>query len=160
VPHPAILRRQSSFFWPWRRSSPLRLSSWRGGSGSSRICRCTRVGVGLCFTRNAFHSTRRCTSSVQFWTIPAKPLRLMDECIVGAAAADILGDVGISSLARALILWIRPAFRAWRLSFPPTLILSFPLLFTSARTEAKPDVLEKWTYMHFSITCASIPQRN
>ncbi|KAH9953666.1 hypothetical protein BGW80DRAFT_503058 [Lactifluus volemus] len=48
---------------------------------------------------------RRCTSSVQCWAVLTKPLILTDECIIGAAAADILGDVGISSLPRVLIFW-------------------------------------------------------
>ncbi|KAH9979326.1 hypothetical protein BGW80DRAFT_1276909, partial [Lactifluus volemus] len=37
----------------------------------------------------------------------------------------------------------------------PHLMSSFPLLFTSAPTEAKPKVLEQWIYVHFSAACAS-----
>jgi hypothetical protein len=103
-----------------------------------------------------FHRIRRCTSSVQCWTVLTKPLTLTDEWIIGAAAADILGDVGISSLPRILIFWNRPALVAWPLSFLPTLTSRFPLLFTSARTETKPDVLEQWIYVHFSIA-VSLP---
>jgi hypothetical protein len=104
----------------------------------------------LCL-HHLFHRIRRCTSSVQCWTVLAKSLTLTDECIIGAAAADILGDVGISSLPRILSFWNRPALVAWPLSFLPTLTSRFPLLFTSARTETKPDVLEQWIYVHFSI---------
>jgi hypothetical protein len=44
-----------------------------------------------------FTGFRRCTSSVQCWSVLPKPLISTNECIIGAAAADILGDVGISS---------------------------------------------------------------
>jgi hypothetical protein len=166
VLHPVKLRLLFSSFWPWRRSSPLRSNLWRGGSGSSRICGCTRVTrkwVSLSFTRDDedggilvgypglkmkdavsfFVWIRRCTSSVQCWAVLTKPLTLTDEWIIGAAASDILGDVGISSVPRVLqvIFWNRPAFVAWHLSFPPHLYVE--LLSTSVRTEAKPDVLEQ-----------------
>jgi hypothetical protein len=38
--------------------------------------------------------------------------------------------------------------------------LSRPLLFTSARVEAKPDDLKQWIYAHFSVACPSTPQHN